>query len=126
MSAGATPAARPKVDWPTAAVIITGFATVIGLVLLEQSLIAIGVFIGSLATTYQAWRSSVSGKAVEEVKSLANGNNEALRLQLAEQSAAMLALSKDHYNIVAQLAAGLPPGTPLPKQLTEGNAGHIP
>lgn len=122
------PASRiPKVDWPTAFVIVAALATVVGLVALKQSLPAIAGFIGSGAGAYLAFRSAIQGRTVDEVKSLANGNNEALRQQVSDTRAEMLALSKDHARVVAALAAKWPANVPLPPQVTEparGNAGN--
>jgi hypothetical protein len=117
----------PRFDWPTAAVVVAGFATVLGLVWMKQSLPAIAGFIGSGAGAYLAFRSAIQGRTVDEVKSLANGNNEALRQQVADTRSEMLALSKDHARVVAALAAKWPTDVPLPPQVTEParvDAGH--
>jgi len=125
-----TPASRiPRVDWPTALVIAAGLATVLGLVALKQSLPNISLFIGGCSTVYLAFRTAIQGRAVEEVKSLANGNNEALRAQIGEARSEMLALSKEHAKVVALLAAKWPTDLPLPTQLTEpaqATTGHSP
>jgi len=122
------PSRLSKIDWPLAFVILGAFGTVLGLVAMKQSLPAIAAFIASGSTAYLAFRSSIQGKAVEEVKSLANGNNEALRQQIADARAEMLALSKDHAKVVAQLAAKWPPDMPLPPDVvlpSQDRAGHV-
>lgn len=119
--------ALKDLKWPAAFAIFSTLATIVALVYLGQSLTAVGVFIAGLLG-YQAHKTATQGKEVSEVKSLANGNNEALRTQISETRDQMLEMSKDHAKIVAQLAAMLPAGTQLPQQLSEPSqdrAGNV-
>lgn len=111
--------ALKDLKWPSALVIVGAFGLVGLLVHMGQSLGTISQFMIGLAAAYMAWRQSMQGKDLGDVKTQVNGNNEALRLQVAEMSREMLKLSKEHGQVVAQLSAQLPPGSPLPRQLTE-------
>lgn len=108
--------------WPPALVIVAMLGTIIGLVKLGESLTAVGVFIAGLLA-YQGHKQAEQGKEVSEVKSYVNGNNEALRSEVARTKDQMIQMAADHNRVVAQLTAQLPPGATLPRELTDD---HLP
>lgn len=107
----------PKIEWPLAWIAIAALGAVVGLVALGQDLKTIGLFLSGAATTYLAYRQVMQGRAVEEVKTLANGNLARRDEENARLKEEATARERDFSRIIAQLVNAAPQNTPLPQQL---------
>lgn len=104
-----------KLTWPTAAVVIAAFATILGLVWLDQDLTAAIVGMGSLLglkVHQDATNNATQRESMTEVKTQVNGNN-------AKLVEALLKRGEEDRELLAKALIALTPGTQLTQSAPE-------